>query len=169
MDLKEFWGPHKGAVSLTFDDGSPDHLERAIPRLNEYDIRGTFYLLGGGDRWREQLAPWVAAARQGHEIGNHSLTHTCSNSHDGGNRGLEYRSLQQMEDEILKTQERLSSVFTEQKDWTYCYPCYNLMVGRGTTKQSYTPVIAKHFLAGRAGGEFGLANHPAGVDLSCVT
>jgi hypothetical protein len=30
------------------------------------------------------------------------------------------------------------------------------------------PVVARHFIAGRAGGEYGFANHPEFVDLACV-
>jgi hypothetical protein len=29
-------------------------------------------------------------------------------------------------------------------------------------------VVAKHFLSGRAGGEYGIANHPGFVDLACT-
>jgi hypothetical protein len=41
-------------------------------------------------------------------------------------------------------------------------------VGRGAGRQSYVPVIAKHFLAGRGGGEYGFGNVPAVMDLACL-
>ncbi len=33
-------------------------------------------------------------------------------------------------------------------------------VGEGVDRQSYVPVVAKHFIAGRAMGEYGVFNHP---------
>jgi peptidoglycan/xylan/chitin deacetylase (PgdA/CDA1 family) len=67
------WNGHKGAVSFTFDDGDPSHLNVAIPELDKRKIRGTFFLIvksmGGA-------GPWKAAAAAGHEIASHSATHT---------------------------------------------------------------------------------------------
>jgi len=43
--------PHgcKGALSLTFDDGLPNQLEKAVPLLAEFDLRATFYLSPRGN------------------------------------------------------------------------------------------------------------------------
>ena len=41
-------------------------------------------------------------------------------------------------------------------------------VGAGRTRQSYVPVIAKHFIAGRASGEYGFSNSPHNCDLACL-
>lgn len=168
MDLKEFWSPYVGAVSLTFDDGRESQLQKAIPAMNRLGIRGTFYILPTGETWREDLRAWREVAKAGHEIGNHTLSHICSNNFSGGRGGLEDMSLAEIEADILAAQERLVYIAPHQKEWTFCYPCYQTYVGRGASRQSYVPVIARHFLAGRAGGEYGFANHPATVDLSCV-
>ena len=34
-------------ISLTFDDGVPSQIENAIPLLNKYNLRGTFFLKVG--------------------------------------------------------------------------------------------------------------------------
>jgi peptidoglycan/xylan/chitin deacetylase (PgdA/CDA1 family) len=67
------WNGYKAAVSLTFDDGDPIHLDLVIPELQKRDIRGTFFLIAGTGRL---LRPdeWKKAAA-GMEIGNHSMTH----------------------------------------------------------------------------------------------
>ena len=52
----------RGAISLTFDDGHPTHLEKALPILAEYDLRATFYLNPRGDDWRGKPGP-VARGR----------------------------------------------------------------------------------------------------------
>ena len=51
-------GGCKGAVSLTFDDGSQSQLDIAVPTLKEYGLHGTFYINPRGDDWKERLAPW---------------------------------------------------------------------------------------------------------------
>ena len=168
MDLEQFWAPYAGAVSLSFDDGIASQLAKAIPAMDQRGIKGTFYLCPRGRTWREDLAPWVQVARDGHEIGNHSLSHRCSGNFSGRPGGLEEWSPADVEADILAAAERLRSIAPKQEDWTFAYPCYQTFVGRGADRQSYVPVVAKHFLAGRAGCEYGQANHPAVIDLACV-
>jgi hypothetical protein len=162
------FAPHCGAVSLTFDDGTASQREKAIPEMDKRGLRGTFYLCPQGDNWREAYSSWKAVARTGHEIGNHTMSHICSGGLGlGGPRGLEDRTLEEQEADILAAQERLVEIAPRQKDWTFCYPCYMTFVGRGKGRQSYVPIVAKHFLAGRGGGEYGFGNVPAVVDLAC--
>jgi peptidoglycan/xylan/chitin deacetylase (PgdA/CDA1 family) len=161
-----------GAVSLTFDDGLKSHLATAIPLLDEHRVRGTFYLNppreGDVAEWRAQLAPWNAAAQSGHEIGNHSLTHPCSENFafKAGARGLEHMTLDEIEGDVLEAERRLRAGIPEQQDRSFAYPCYQTFVGAGGERQSYVPVIARHFVAGRALGE--TANDPARCDLYCL-
>ncbi|HDM88590.1 MAG TPA: polysaccharide deacetylase, partial [Candidatus Bathyarchaeota archaeon] len=68
---------YRCAISLTFDDGLTSQLRIAVPLLNEFGLRGTFYLNPRGE-WRRNLAPWREVFESGHEIGNHSLSHLCS-------------------------------------------------------------------------------------------
>jgi len=164
---ENLWGQYQGAVSLTFDDGTQNQLDRAIPPLDERGLKGTFYIPPRGERWEERLAPWKEVAAAGHEIGNHTLSHICSNNLWGKRGGLEDLGLEEIEADILTAQERLETIAPHQKEWTFCYPCYFTFVGRGEKRQSYVPVVAKHFLAGRAAGEYGFANMPTMVDLAC--
>ena len=99
-----------GAVSLTFDDGLRSHLATAIPMLDEYGLNGTFYLNppreGNAADWSARLAPWRVAAGNGHEIGNHSLTHPCSENFafKAGARGLEHMTLDEIESDVLEAE-----------------------------------------------------------------
>ena len=169
MNLKEFWSPWVGAVSLTFDDGQSavGQLDKAIPAMDAKGIKGTFYLRPKGEDWDRTREAWRAAAAHGHEIGNHTLSHTCSGNFSGGG-GLETKTLDDIEADILAAQDRLAEIAPRQNDWTFCYPCYLSHVGRGASRQSYVPVVARHFLAARAGGEYGFGNHPASVDVHHV-
>ncbi len=168
MALPETWPwPEgcQGALSLTFDDGLPTQLRIAIPMMNDRGLRATFYLSPRGDDWQERLAPWPEVAAAGHEIGNHSLGHTCSRgfSQEIGARGLETMTLEDIEADVLEAERRLQLLAPVEGRRSFCYPCYQEHVGEGLARQSYVPVIAKHFVAGRGKGE--VANSPLNCDL----
>lgn len=168
MNLREFWYPFRGALSLTFDDGTKNQLSKAVPPLDERGLKATFYLNPGAKDWQQTLLPWRKVAQSGHEIGNHGLTHICSNNIQNRNDGLEDKSLSDIERDIISAQKRLKQLAPQQRHWSFAYPCYCTFVGRGEQRKSYVPLIARHFIAGRTGGEYGVANHPYYADLSCL-
>ena len=160
----------RAAVSLTFDDGLKSQLEVAVPLLNDRGLRATFYLNPRGttpesDDWRECWAAWKSVAEQGHELGNHSLTHPCSRAFGDQlvARCLETMTLQDIEVDVLEAERRLREL-TGINVRSFAYPCYQDFVGYGLTRQSYVPVIAKHFVAACGGGEYP-DNHPLTCDL----
>ena len=159
------------AVSISFDDGRPNQLERAVPALDERGLRATFYLPMRMSNWREVYAPWVDVAAAGHEIGNHTKSHICSRnfSFRANGTGLEDMTLDQIEADILEAEHMLRELIPSQTERTFCYPCYQTFVGEGLSRQSYVPIVAKHFVAARSTGEFGWANNPMKVDLHCLT
>lgn len=62
-------------VALTFDDGPvPERVDVLLAVLREQDVRATFYVVG------DALAQHPASGRKlvaaGHELGNHSYTHS---------------------------------------------------------------------------------------------
>jgi hypothetical protein len=172
MKINDFWSPYYGAVSLSFDDGTKNQLEKAIPPMNDQNIRGTFYICPNGEEWHECIPKWKDAAAFGHEIGNHTLSHFCpcniTSNFPGLSGSLEDKTLHEIEQDILKAQELLFPIAPHQKHWTFCYPCNGTYVGKGLERKSYVPIIAKNFLAGRVAGEYGFANHPHSVDLSYI-
>ncbi len=66
------WNNHAAALSLTFDDSRAVHLDVVVPELNKRHLHATFFLIVSKttriDEWRKVQA-------QGHEIGNHTVTH----------------------------------------------------------------------------------------------
>ena len=158
---------------MTFDDGRASQLTRVVPILDEYGLRGTFYVNPKGtteDEWRARLAPWAAVQAAGHEIGNHSLSHTCSHAfrerRDPAVPALETWTLADVEADVLAAERRLDAALPlpPGQRRTFCYPCYQDFVGEGPTRQSYVPIIARHFPAARGAGEAG-SNRPATCDL----
>lgn len=66
------WDDHHAAVSLTFDDARPVQLDVAIPELNKRHLRGSFFVTVSK---LTRLDEWRRAQAEGHEIGNHTVTH----------------------------------------------------------------------------------------------
>ncbi len=66
------WNDHLAAVSLTFDDARPVHLDVVVPELNKRHLRGTFFVTVSK---LTRLDDWRRVPLQGHEIGNHSVSH----------------------------------------------------------------------------------------------
>ncbi len=162
-------GDYRAAVSLTYDDGNDTQLNYAAPEMERLGFRGTFYLSCGRDDWRERLEPWVRVHEAGHEIGNHTVGHTCSRNFrdEPGAPGLESMTLADIEADVLEAQRRLGELFPR-AERSFAYPCYMTHVGAGEDRQSYVPVIARHFIAGRGYGEYGFSNSPHNCDLACL-
>src|SRR4029079_7277792 len=72
-----------GALSLTFDDGMPSQLERAVPVLNRLGLKATFYVNPNYSvEWDKHAPEWRALIAQGHELSNHTDKHPCSCQND---------------------------------------------------------------------------------------
>src|ERR1700723_1991700 len=66
------WNDHTAAVSLTFDDARPVHLDVVVPELNKRHLNATFFVIISK---LTRLVDWKRAQAQGHEVGIHSVTH----------------------------------------------------------------------------------------------
>ncbi|TKJ37695.1 MAG: polysaccharide deacetylase [Planctomycetes bacterium B3_Pla] len=153
----------RAAISLTFDDARHSQITNGVPILDEYGTKATFYVsIPNLDRG---LDAWKAAAANGHEIGNHTLTHPCSGNFPFiGDRALEDYNLDRMRHELTEsnaTIERLLDV----RPVSFAYPCGQKYVGRGRNLKSYVPLVAEAFWTGR-GWMDEWANDPAFCDTA---
>lgn len=112
----------KAAVCLSYDDGIPSHWEHAIPQLEEFGFRGTFYIKGL-NLDPDEVEIWRQAAARGHELGNHSITHPCN----GDNFRPEYQAndytMKRMLDEIAVLNSMLFAI-DGREERSYGYPCH---------------------------------------------
>jgi len=156
----------KAAVSFTFDDGRSSQLELAIPLLNEYGVKGTFFVSPPNvDRAR---VGWREAAAQGQELGNHTFTHPCTENFPWIESA---NALENMVSDDMRVNLSTASDFTREtlgvQPRTFAYPCYQTFLGQGAKRISYVPLVAELFLAGRGGGDECSAD-PVSVDLAHV-
>jgi hypothetical protein len=170
------------AVSLTFDDALPEHLDRAIPLLDEHGLRGTFYTHLSAPAFASRWSDWQAAAGRGHELGNHTIFHPADARKAWVRPGnaIDGYSLDRLRQE-LEVANRLLEAVDGQTSRTFAYPCSQPILGRpgfakrvlrtcgldqtrlttwvdrcglqwGSTEASYEPIIRDLFPAARSGG-----------------
>ncbi|MFH1883008.1 MAG: polysaccharide deacetylase family protein [Planctomycetota bacterium] len=153
----------RAAISLTFDDARFSQIDRGLPILDEYGAKATFYV--SLRPLEERLDAWKKAAANGHEIGNHTMTHPCSGNFPfARERALENYTLDKMRYELQESNniiERLLGV----RPVSFAYPCGQKFVGRGQDLKSYVPLVAEEFLAGR-GWMDEWSNDPAFCDMA---
>ncbi len=113
----------KAALCLTYDDAMDTHLDIAIPDLNKYGLKGTFFLQGDNIRI-DRLQEWRLASMQGHELGNHTAFHPCSEELDFITE--EYAAENYTIDRILRELEVMNILLYAidgKTDRTYAYTC----------------------------------------------
>lgn len=62
-------------IAITFDDGPhPKETDKILDILNKYNAKATFFVVGKHVNWYTK--PLIRASKEGHEIGNHTYTHS---------------------------------------------------------------------------------------------
>jgi peptidoglycan/xylan/chitin deacetylase (PgdA/CDA1 family) len=98
-------GPRdRRAVALTFDDGPSEGTPRVLDMLHRYGAKATFFECGVNVRRLPAVARQVVAA--GHEIGNHSDTHTPLYLRSAGLILSEFERAQRTMEDTLGVQPR---------------------------------------------------------------
>jgi len=156
----------KMGLSLTFDDARLSQIDKGIPLLDKYGVKGTFYL--SPDNMIQRLDGWKKAASNGHDIGNHSLVHPCTGNFDWSRgKALENYTLQGMDMELDSSNNILKAALGV-RPLSFAFPCGQTFTGRGNMTRSYVPVISAKFESGRLWRSEG-PNEPAFCDMSQLT
>lgn len=98
-------GKAKAAVSLSYDDALNSQLDNAAPALRKYDIKVSFYPTLSSPIVAARMAEWRKLAADGHELGNHTLFHSCAKSKPGrdwvaAHNDLDKKTMAQMREEL---------------------------------------------------------------------
>ena len=151
------------AVSLSFDDARSSQVDVGVPLLDKHGAKATFYV--NARNLGRRVDAWKKAAVSGHEIGDHTNSHPCTlNLPFSAKNALEDYTLARMQKELDFGTSEIQRIL-DVKPVTFAYPCGQKFVGRGADVQSYVPLIAKRFLAGRGWRDEGW-NDPARCDLA---
>ncbi len=139
------------AISLAYDDALDSQLDHAIPALDHAGLKASFYLQLSNPSVQRRMPAWRAAARHGHELGNHTLFHQCSSALPERawvlpQRDLESTSVAQVRDQVLLANTMLFAI-DGKRERTFTAPCGDLLAGGAP----YLPAIAAEFVAIKAG------------------
>lgn len=141
----------RAAVSLSYDDAVPSQLDHAIPALDRHGLKGSFYIVLAADTVRERMDEWRAAARAGHELGNHSLFHQCSAR--GADRAwvrpeqdLDATTIAQMQAQVALASTMIAAI-DGSTEFTYTVPCGDRQAQDG----DYVAGLRERFLGIKVG------------------
>lgn len=153
----------QAAVSLGYDDGLDSQLDHVVPALNRRGLKASFYVPINGPTLPGRQNEWKAAAAAGHELGNHSLFHSCSAKGPGREWVLPHRDLErqtpaQVQEQITAANTWLQSLDGRTKR-SFTPPCLDMTAGG----QDFAAALRPQFVAYRAAGA-GLVTDTAALD-----
>jgi len=161
-------GKIKAAVSLSYDDALDSQLDVAIPALNQYRLKGSFYLTLANPSVSKRMPEWRQAAQQGHELGNHTLFHQCSRSMPDREwvqpkNDLDKTSVEQLKEQILVANTMLQAI-DGKHERTFTVPCGDQKAGG----ENYLGTIKPEFVAIKAVIGSGVAEDMSTLDPYAV-
>ena len=153
----------QAAVSLGYDDGLDSQLDHVVPALNRRGLKASFYVPINGPTLPGRQNEWKAAAAAGHELGNHSLFHSCSAKGPGREWVLPHHDLErqtpaQVQEQITAANTWLQSLDGRTKR-SFTPPCLDMTAGG----QDFVTALRPQFVAYRAAGP-GLVTDTAALD-----
>lgn len=79
--IKQDGEKKKKKVYLTFDDGPSENTDEVLKILDEYGVKGTFFVIGKEDK--DSLRRYKDIVKKGHTIALHSYTHNYKQIYAG--------------------------------------------------------------------------------------
>jgi peptidoglycan/xylan/chitin deacetylase (PgdA/CDA1 family) len=143
------WNGRQCAVVLTYDDAIDVDLDNVVPALDSAGLKGTFYLIGSSPAISRRIPEWRAAAKNGHELGNHTSFHPCDGQLPGRawikpENDLSLYTIPRMTAEIRMTNTLLAAI-DGKTERTFAYPCGDKKIGN----VNYFDAVRMDFVAAR--------------------
>jgi hypothetical protein len=137
---------NKVAISVSYDDALNSQLDNALPALNQRGLKASFYVVPLSKAFKNRLDEWRQLAKQGHELGNHTLFHACQKSKPGRDwvppsNDLDNRPVLAMVDEVTVANTLLTAIDGETVH-TLTPPCYDQMAKDG----NYVEAVRDQFI-----------------------
>lgn len=137
----------KAAIVLTYDDALPSQLNNAVPELKRVGLTATFFLTSDIDSL--SIPRWRKLAKQGFELGNHTVFHPCSGLDDNPVPSESYTAYRIIRE--IEVMDRFLYALDGKKKRTFAYPCAETFVGGN----DYVDSLRRYTLVkyARAGGD----------------
>lgn len=111
------WAGFKSAATYTFDDAQPSHIEH-YDELQATGVHMTFFISSNVNWIPDSDALWSRAVKDGHEMGNHTVSHPHPNL-TGSCFG---KPLDSMEAEVDECTKYIIKHFGQSDVWTMASP-----------------------------------------------
>jgi len=158
--LSAFAQKVKAIICLTYDDGLETQLLNVIPQLDSVGFKATFFLnsIHGSSQsdvigqTPEAVFGWTKAAKNGHELANHTLFHPCPEKLGWQpSISIETYTVDKIITEIKTENSILALLDPDRKERSFAFPCNNFLIG----DTDYANIIKKQGLVkyARAGGD----------------
>ncbi len=141
----------KAAICLTFDDGLDCHLDIAVPLLDSFNVKGTFYCTGNSQSLQNRTEEWRLITKNGHELGNHSLFHPCDGEkYDWVSPDYDLQSYtkERIKTELFTANSLLKAIDGKGQR-TYGYTCSDYQVNGN---EPFIDIVKELFTAARSDG-----------------
>lgn len=127
------WNGKRCAVVLTYDDAIEPDISHVLPALDSFGLKGTFYVIGSSPYFSRHLKKWRTVAKEGHELGNHTLFHDCdgkrpNHGHVKPDHDLAEYSVKREVNEIIGMNTILQAVDGKHLR-TFAFPCGDRSIG----------------------------------------
>lgn len=150
----------RAIICLTYDDGLESQLTTVIPHLDSAGLKATFFLnsIQGSSQsviigqTPEAVLGWTNAAKNGNELGNHTLFHACPEKLGWEKSiAIETYTVDKIITEIKTENAILALLDPNRKERSFAFPCNNFLIG----DTDYTTIIKKKGLVkyARTGGD----------------
>lgn len=128
----------KAIICLTYDDGLETQISTVVPQLDSVGLKATFFLnsIQGSSQSSvigqtpEAVLCWTNAAKNGHELANHTLFHACPQKLGWDKSvAIDSYTLEKIVREITTQNALLSLLDPARKTRSFAYPCNNSFIG----------------------------------------